>query len=95
MGSPNALISCPSCDRPVSRFAPACPYCGGPSANTLAYQRRARHLANQALVCRLIVWVSFFAFFVDLKDGEVWIIAWCAGMFGCLYTKAARRNHGG
>lgn len=90
-----ALTPCPDCHRDISPNAASCPRCGALSSATQAYIRRTRYLANQATICRVLVWVSFFAFFIDLKDGEFWILGWYVGMFGCMYMKMERRNHGG
>lgn len=85
------LIDCAECSKSISDSAVSCPLCGAPSPVIIALHRR---LDNQATVCRLIVWVSFFAFFFDLKDAVIWVIAWWVGMFGCMYTKNERRNRG-
>jgi hypothetical protein len=88
-----SLTACVECGRQVSSTADACPHCGAPSPSVMAFRRRTRALADYHLLCRAIVWVSFFAFFLDFKDALVWVIGWCGGMIGGMYIKAARRNH--
>lgn len=57
MNTPTPLISCPACDKEVSRNARACPHCGEPAPAT---DKRAGVAAAKAVLVALLIGGGFW-----------------------------------